>query len=753
MRPQHSAASVLFTSPLSFEYTSRPPSPLQQLCKEEEPEMDQHTGPLSSGLKESDKYRQSFGYSSSRTFKSILPTPTEAHNFTISLHGKKESATHKLIQESRKLIIPTYLLLQIAVLFAFTVLHWGRRIQSWRGRRGVGKKRVRLDSNGELDNKPGPEEETEVIFNNNHYGDYCDGLLAARGLSPPSSASVAKGINPRRPMRETTPNLEPEEQTPLLFGNEIDSSIRIIPPTSWLLIIRRQLKAWLVYQPNPIPFFNKTLPSNGTSVTILFLIGIQIFYTFYNVHLSIPNIIVFADRTSLLFVANLPLLYLLAAKNQPIKLLTGYSYEALNIFHRRLGEIMVLLGLIHAIGMFVDWYIVLRPTGFSLMEYLSHKIILWGIGASVSYNLLYITSLGSFRQRFYELFLGLHIMLHTIALLFLWFHHSNSRPYVYASLAIFLVDRFVYRMGLKNRITKGILEVKDDQNTVVLRARLSKPAERQHKRWNHLLSHDIRAGWKATEHVFLTVPCLSPKHGLQAHPFTIASKAPGVGDTELDLELIIRKQEGFCKDLLEYAKENNDICHLPLIKLDGPYGSQSAVNLVQECNLSIIVAGGSGIAVTWPLVWSAIDTTTQYESGKRNADPEDVLYPYYIPRKILFIWIVRDSSNLSWLGSDKLERLGSVQGVKVVIPPPTAHNGHPDLGSIIKSWISTTIIAKSFLAHDDDVRSNGNNAAGKKIGIVCSGPDGLNRTVRNLCSLLLSQGKLDVSVEIEKFGW
>lgn len=697
--------------------------------------MDQQTEPLS-GFKESDEHLQSFGYSS--TFKSIVPTLTEAHNFTLSLHGKKESATHKLIQESRRFIL-TYLLLQIAVLFAFTVLHWGRRIQGWRPRRG-GKKQVSLDSNGKMDSKPGPDT-TEVILN--HYGDNCDGLTA-RDLSP--SASVDEGI-PRRPI---APNLEPEEQTPLLFGNEIESTIIINPPTR-LLIIRRQLKAWLVYQPKPIPFFNKTLPSNGTSVTILFLIAIQIFYSFFNVHLSIPTIIVFADRTSLLFVANLPLLYLLAAKNQPIKLLTGYSYEALNIFHRRLGEIMVLLGISHAIGMFVEWYIILRPTGFNLTEYLSRKIILWGISASVSYNLLYITSLGSFRQRFYELFLGLHIMLHTIALLFLWFHHSNSRPYVYASLAIFLVDRFVYRMGLKNRVTKGILEVKEDQNTVVLRARLSKPAERQHKQWNQFLSHDIRTGWKATEHVFLTVPCLSPNHGLQAHPFTIASKAPGVGDTELDLELIIRKQEGFCKDLLQYAKENNDICHLPLIKLDGPYGSQSAVNLVQECNLSIIIAGGSGIAVTWPLVWSAIDTTTQYDSGKRNADPEDVLYPYDVPRKILFIWIVRDSANLSWLGSDKIERLGSVQGVKVVIPPPTAHNGHPDLGSIIRSWISSTI-AKSFPgAHD--VRSGKGNAAGKKIGIVCSGPDGLNRTVRNLCSLLLSQGKLDVSVEIEKFGW
>lgn len=220
--------------------------------------MDQQTDSLS-GFKESDKY---FGYTS--TFKSI-PTPTEAHNLGFSLYGEKEVDIHELIQESRSFIL-TYLLLQIGFLFAFTVLHWGRRIQSWR-RRG-GKKRVGSDSNGERD-KPGPGDAGVI---SNHYG-HCDGL-AARDLPP--SASVAKGI-PRRLM---PPNLDPEEHTPLLVGDEIDS-LRV-PPTR-LLIIRRQLKAWLVYQPKPIPFFNKTLPSNGTSVTILFLIGIQIFYSFYNV--------------------------------------------------------------------------------------------------------------------------------------------------------------------------------------------------------------------------------------------------------------------------------------------------------------------------------------------------------------------------------------------------------------------------------------------------------------------------------------
>lgn len=303
-------------------------------------------------------------------------------------------------------------------------------------------------------------------------------------------------------------------------------------------------------------------------------------------------------------------------------------------------------------------------------------------------------------------------------------------------------------MGLTRHVAKAMLEVKDDQDTVVLRARLSKSAGNEHRRWNRFLSHDIRTGWKATEHVFLTVPCLSPKHSLQAHPFTIASRAPGSGDTELDLELIIRKQDGFCKHLLQYTKENNDNDHLALIKLDGPYGSQSAVHLLQESDISIIVAGGSGIAVTWPLVWSAIDTKP-YDGGKPNVNSEDELSLHDTTKQILFIWIVRDFSNLSWLGSDKLECLRSVPGVNVVIPLATAHNGHPDVRTIITNWISL-VVAKPFSTLGPRIQGN---AAGKKIGIVCYGPDSLNRTVRNLCSLLLSQRQLDVSVEIEKFGW
>jgi len=73
-----------------------------------------------------------------------------------------------------------------------------------------------------------------------------------------------------------------------------------------------------------------------------------------------------------------------------------------------------------------------------------------------------------------------------------------------------------------------------------------------------------------------------------------------------------------------------------------------------------------------------------------------------------------------------------------MLPEPTAEKGRPDVGSIIETWLNPR----------DPLRYH----RIAKVGVVCSGPDGMNRAVRNTCSSLMAKGR-DVSVEIEKFGW
>lgn len=154
----------------------------------------------------------------------------------------------------------------------------------------------------------------------------------------------------------------------------------------------------MIYQPRPIPLVNKILPSNAYSIIIIGFVALNIFYTVFHINFTIFELFVFADRCGLVFTANLPLLYLLAAKTQPLRFLTRYSYEPLNITHRRLGELLCLEALIHSVGMVAVWYTLPRPIGFTLTRFLLNKVILLGIASFISNETLYFTSLASFRQ-------------------------------------------------------------------------------------------------------------------------------------------------------------------------------------------------------------------------------------------------------------------------------------------------------------------------------------------------------------------
>lgn len=637
--------------------------------------------------------------------KFSLRSNPQVKNAAFSSSGVEESpGFRKLIEGvlySRRFVL-SYQLVLLGLLLVFTVLQWGGRLMAGRG---AGERRYKSEEATTTDVQ-------DAISTDIHE---TPDLFEESGSGASSSSATLRGT-PRSPKTLSIDNPK-NERTPLLVKPK-----GAISP-SWISVIIYQTRAFLVYQPRPIPYVNKILPSNSTTLAVLAFVALQVFYSLWNVPLSLPMLFIFADRASLIFVANLPLLYLFAAKNQPLKVLTGYSYESLNILHRRLGEVMCLLALLHSVGMIGVWYTILRPAGFTLARFLLGKIILLGIGALVAYETLYFTSLGSFRERWYELFLGMHITLQVIALVLLWFHHQTSRPYVAAALAIFLIDRLVYRIVLKSEKVRASLEVQKDQQTVVLRVIV--PLSEKHHTFRSLASKGISSGWKATEHVFLTVPSLSHKHIMQAHPFTIASEAPSDGDKYGDLKLIVRAQDGFSSDLLKYARGHATA----VVRIDGPYGSQTAVRMLKDSDLSIVVAGGSGIAVTWPLVWSILHDPSIRDLEHSGSSP--------LMQRVLFIWVVRHRSNLGWLEDRDLEKL-KAEGVDVIIPPPTAECGHPPVERIARDWL----IGHELSRYQDQA----------KIGVVCSGPDGMNRAVTNMCSSWLRERR-NVSVEIEKFGW
>ncbi|EGO52105.1 hypothetical protein NEUTE1DRAFT_132847 [Neurospora tetrasperma FGSC 2508] len=595
-------------------------------------------------------------------------------------------------------------------------------------------------------------------------------MTSTTTVQPPSSPASSSRSSPgtSTPTGNWKDNLVDLERSPLLRGRTSSltiNSTRLDRKST----IGNTVSSWLARQPPPIPTINRTLPSNGTSLFIALWILLNIFFQMLLIPLRWDYFFVFGDKMGFMFIVNLPLLYLLSAKNQPLRLLTGYSYEALNIFHRRVGEMMCFMALVHFVSM-VIWQFVLAEDWMlaskTAWAYFTHPLILCGLGTFTSYELLYFTSLGSFRQRWYELFLASHVVLQIAALVFLWFHFYTSRPYVSLSLAIFVLDRLVWRLRFKRATVTAYIQVLEDGQTFLVSADwdiLPRPRPSQDQPWWKspwsLFSFfhpnkSILNGWHPTDHVFLTVPSLGGSHALQAHPFTIASAAPVINPhstssaageqqqqqpTHAWFNLLIRSYSGFTSDLLRYAQAGHARVS---VQLDGPYGSSHALDMLRASGSAILVAGGSGIAVTFPLVWALLQQTNQdllLSDAEEAEEEEDKVARRVSPstrrqkQRVHMLWVTHSRSHRNWIPQEQFDELVAL-GLDLVIPEPTEDAGRPDVAGIVKGWIL-------------DAASDG-----LESGVVVSGPDGLNRTVRNTCADMIGE-ELDVRIAVEKFGW
>ncbi|KAI0125623.1 ferric reductase like transmembrane component-domain-containing protein [Xylariales sp. AK1849] len=594
----------------------------------------------------------------------------------------------------------------LLTLLVLAVIHWSRKLRNAWPHQAVGRPRQEHKVAGPL----------EIALAEDS-GQTLSGEASVDEATSSSSSSTIQGTqSPSGPTKAESLDLE---RQPLL-GKKASSN----PPTGTWVSFRDSLVSWMMYQPRPIPIIKRTLPSNGTSLFILGYFGVNIFFQFFRTSLRPEYFFAFADRAGYTFIVNLPLLYLLAAKNQPLKFLTGYSYEALNIFHRRVGELMCFAAFLHFAGM-LTWELVFTPDWLKvgdLQHFLTTRLCLLGIGAFASYELLFFTSLGSFRERFYEVFLASHVVLQIAALVFLYLHFWTSRPYVIAAMVIFITDRLFWRLCLKSSWVQANVHILEDGDTLMLSADwdIIRPRGSRFARW---FGQNIIYGWKPMDHVFVTVPSLGRLHALQAHPFTIASAAP-VSMLQSDghpthawLNLLIRARGGFSADLLRYACSHPTVS----VRLDGPYGSTDALEMLGGCDTIVLIAGGSGIAVIFPLLWSLVyDRELVRADGSRGRD-------------VHILWVIHSRSHRSWIPQQRLAELADA-GVHVTVSEPTAEVGRPDVGSYINDL-------------GVDCRSSG-----RGMGVIVSGPDNLNRTARNACAQATRQGA-DVRLSVEKFGW
>ncbi|EWC44287.1 hypothetical protein DRE_01113 [Drechslerella stenobrocha 248] len=493
--------------------------------------------------------------------------------------------------------------------------------------------------------------------------------------------------------------------------------------TAWYTLLGRRLRALLVYQ-RPKDGRGRVVPPNGILLANAGYFFVTVFLAVYGIYVGCAEDaglsselkeFLLADRFGLLFTANQPLNYLLAAKTSPVKTLTGWSYEQYLVFHMAVSSTCFFMAILHVGWTYRVFRLFLAPTGRSYLSIFLRRDMLAGAIAFLSFTLFNITSQDSVRAKRYEFFLATHIGFSALAMCALYFHSPSAKPYVVTSLAIWAIDRLVHRAWRKRRHATARIHAVDESSVMVS-------------------VQDFRAGrkltWDPGSHVFLTVPGWSK---LQAHPFTILCPPPGYdldprstvgGDKEM--VMVVRRLEGFTADFHAMAEREVTID----VIIDGGYGNDYARDALRECERCVFVAGGSGIAACWPLMCEVVRRQMDRKSKGKGCGVT----------KVVLLWVVQYEHHLKWLEMDlhQLERVKRgllPAGMEVEVRSFTTKgpNGkRPDLEEEIRSVVGV----------DESGRT----------GVVVCGPDAMVRAVRTTGYNLLWEGR-DVEIVTEKFSW
>ncbi|KAK6335129.1 hypothetical protein TWF718_010567 [Orbilia javanica] len=528
--------------------------------------------------------------------------------------------------------------------------------------------------------------------------------------STASSSSASSVIIPAE--------VDSDESKPLLQNSP--------PRLTWYTRLYRRVQGFLTYQ-RPNDSRGRVIPHNSILIinqlffwTSVFLSIYQIYYPLDTTNNADLRVFLVADRVGMIFTMNQPLNFILAAKTSPIKYLTGWSYEEHLIVHRMVASMSHLMSIVHFVGMYAVYRIFIAGTdrGLTFIGILLRPDIFFGLISFIAFWIFGITSMDEIRLKAYEMFLATHISFASLAMIFLYLHHPAARIYVVFSFSIWAIDRIAYRAFNKRWSADAEVEVLDESTIRVTIKNFGNGSKKMMR-------------WEPAGHIFLTVP---EWNRLQAHPFTILTAPAGYdlegndidSGKEKEMVLVIRKLKGFTDAL--YGMGGN-----VRVTVDGPYGSEHARGSLKECKKALFIAGGSGIAVAWPLMCEII--RKEMDKNKKGKGGK--------PRKIVLIWIVHHEHHFKWIEED-LERL---EEVKRALPRAFEIE--------VRKFITRGVNGKRpdlrkevvrIVDDEDGARLNG------RTGVLVCGPDAMMREVRSVGRDLLYEGK-DVEILAEKFGW
>ena len=468
-------------------------------------------------------------------------------------------------------------------------------------------------------------------------------------------------------------------------------------------------------------------------------------------------------RAGWLAIAQMPLLILLAGKNNLIGLVTGSSYGRLNILHRWVSRTILLMVALHVGYQNYGW----TKYGVRSLEWSTDTCVPTGFAAFALLLWLNLSTLAPIRNFSYEVFVLQHLVTFFGFIIAIMYHLPSTaletRIYIWIPIGLFLFDRLLRtaRLAWNNPRAGRATVVSMGGEVTKIRVRDSRVRK-----------------WGPGSYVLLSIP----RYGVfQSHPATIAS-TPASHDG--DLLFLLKAHKGFTKNLLstpnistmslpsgatdEKAQVLQE-CHRAFV--DGPYGATQGDFAAFDTVL--LIAGSTGITFVLSIV---LDLAARVCSQKLAL------------RRLELVWAVKRQLHTSWVSDELKNAFTSLQAAGVetrlrlfvtcdgrVTERASGSKGSgcycdastrqmcccEDLNAILRpdTALQTDGETRLHFASVDYCRPDMDLVlrallpqAQGELGVAVCGPLGLSTAVRNTVARSV-KGTNSIYLHVEGFGW
>ena len=353
-------------------------------------------------------------------------------------------------------------------------------------------------------------------------------------------------------------------------------------------------------------------------------------------------------RTGFIAICQLPLIFLLAGRQNIIGFLAGMSYARLNWYHRWVARILWLTATIHMGFWFRNW----GRWNYITYQLYNDPLTKRGFAAWVILSFIVITSFAPIRRLSYEFFVIQHLVTFIGFIVAVWMHAQNEvKVWVWIPIGLLVFDRVA-------RYTWGAYA-----NLAIFHRKCKKISL-----WTHSATFTPLPGnvtrvtiqnpgvrWQPGQHVFLTCHSIVP---LQCHPFTIASIP-----ADNKMEFFIRAENGGTRRYFRYASKMDGVLGNSeatsqsgrAVFIDGPYGSMRPL---RQFDSAILLAGGMGATFTMPLLRDVVsawkmECTTEQTSTR--------IARLAATKRLRFVWVIKSRPKLTLFESQIQSLLADVE--------------------------------------------------------------------------------------------